>query len=150
MIYDGWERHNGLLIEAIRPLTDEQLQLRAAEHLRSVWSLAAHIIGCRSWWFADWMGEGDEHFAAYAAWDDDDAPFRSAAELADGLHATWQQIRASLRRWTPVDLNETFTRPGDATESRQWIIWHVLEHDMSHGGELFLTLGMHGLPAPDL
>ena len=30
------------------------------------------------------------------------------------------------------------------------IIWHVLEYDLHHGGELSLSLGMHGLAAPDL
>jgi uncharacterized damage-inducible protein DinB len=37
-----------------------------------------------------------------------------------------------------------------STLTRQWILWHVLEHDLRHGGELFLTLGIHGLPTPDL
>ena len=31
--------------------------------------------------------------------------------------------------------------------SRAWVVWHVMEHDLHHGGELSLTLGMHGLPA---
>jgi uncharacterized damage-inducible protein DinB len=34
--------------------------------------------------------------------------------------------------------------------SRAWVVWHVLEHDLHHGGELSLTLGMHGLQAPDI
>ncbi len=31
--------------------------------------------------------------------------------------------------------------------SRAWVVWHVMEHDLHHGGELSLTLGMHGLSA---
>jgi uncharacterized damage-inducible protein DinB len=31
--------------------------------------------------------------------------------------------------------------------SRQWIIWHVLEHDIHHGGEISSILGAHGLAA---
>lgn len=34
--------------------------------------------------------------------------------------------------------------------SRQWIIWHVLEHDIHHGGELSSILGAHGLAAVNL
>jgi uncharacterized damage-inducible protein DinB len=34
--------------------------------------------------------------------------------------------------------------------SRQWIIWHVLEHDIHHGSEISTTLGVHGLPVIDL
>jgi uncharacterized damage-inducible protein DinB len=31
--------------------------------------------------------------------------------------------------------------------SRAWVVWHVMEHDLHHGGELSLTLGLHGLSA---
>jgi uncharacterized damage-inducible protein DinB len=34
--------------------------------------------------------------------------------------------------------------------SRSWVIYHVMEHDLHHGGELSLTLGIHGLPSPNL
>jgi len=30
------------------------------------------------------------------------------------------------------------------------VIWHLIEHDLHHGGEIALTLGLHGLAAPDL
>jgi uncharacterized damage-inducible protein DinB len=33
---------------------------------------------------------------------------------------------------------------------RGWIVWHVIEHDLHHGGEVSFTLGMHGLAAPDI
>jgi len=29
--------------------------------------------------------------------------------------------------------------------SRAWVIYHLVEHDLHHGGEVSLTLGMHGL-----
>jgi hypothetical protein len=28
----------------------------------------------------------------------------------------------------------------------EWIIWHVLEHEILHAGELSLALGSYGLP----
>ena len=34
--------------------------------------------------------------------------------------------------------------------SRQWVNWHVIEHDLHHGGELSFSLGAHHLAAPDL
>jgi len=60
-----------------------------------------------------------------------------------------------LDRWTPADLAYTF--PHDDPEwrdshvtSRSWVVWHVLEHDLHHGGEVSLTLGINGLQAPQL
>jgi len=69
------------------------------------------------------------------------------------LEATWEMIRNALARWTPADLGYVYkrTRAGEEQRfTRQWIIWHVIEHDIHHGGEISLTLGMHNLTAPDL
>ena len=58
-----------------------------------------------------------------------------------------------LRRWTPEDLAVEFSRErrtGTQTFTRQWVIWHLIEHDIHHGGELSLILGSHGLTGLDL
>lgn len=149
LYYQGWDRYQDLLVAAVAPLTPEQLALRAAPNQREVWTIAAHIIATRVWWFHSIMGEGDPVLEHMQTWDDDGQPQRSAAELEEGLERTWAMIQHCLRRWTAADLGQKFVRR-DESLSRQWIIWHVIEHDLNHGGELFLTLGMHGLPTPDL
>lgn len=151
--YQGWSEYQAMLVDAIAPLTADHLALRAAPNQRPVWLIAAHIIGTRVGWFHTFMGEGDQSIAAYDPWDADGAPPRTAAELVDGLATTWTMIEACLDRWTADDLTARFVRhipEGDFTRTRGWVIWHVLEHDIHHGGELFLTLGSHGLPTPDM
>ena len=34
--------------------------------------------------------------------------------------------------------------------SRQWTIWRVMNHDIHHGGELSLMLGLQGVEAFEL
>lgn len=152
--YKGWQAYQELLIKAIAPLTPEQLALRAAPHLRSIGENVAHIVGTRVGWFHMRMGEGQaEIVAPLDVWDAEGAPARSAAELISGLEITWQMLQTSLANWTSADLDYIFekTRHGvTERDTRQWIIWHVIEHDLHHGGEVSLTLGMHGLEAPDL
>ena len=152
--YDGWENYQNLLITAIAPLTDEQLNLRAAPHLRSISEDMLHIIAVRARWFHKFMGEGGEDMETIMVWDRKESRARSAAELVSGLKQTMQLIKDSLARWTPDDLKFEFkgTDPnyGDYALSRQWVIWHVIEHDLHHGGEVSFMLGMHGLAAPDL
>src|SRR5262249_747118 len=134
-------------------LSDEQLALRAAPSLRPVWLLAAHVIGSRVSSFQDSMGEGDPALAALESWGADGAPPRTAAELVQGLEATGQLIRDGLDRWAPTNLADIFVeQQGEQTYSytRQRIIWGILKHDLHHGGELFLTLGMHGVPTPEV
>jgi uncharacterized damage-inducible protein DinB len=152
-VYTGWDRYQQHLVKAIAPLTSEQLALQAAPHLRSVMVLAAHIISTRVWWFHNVMREGPSELEPMVEWDDEGAPARSARELVEGLERSWAVIQDGLVRWTPADLAQTFQRPGNGPTriyTRQWIIWHVIEHDVHHGGELSFVLGMHGVPAIDL
>lgn len=149
--YTSWKEYHEHIKEALTPLTAEQLALRAAPDLRSVGENAAHIIGCRAGWFTLCLGEDvGAEVTAMADWDVPGAPARTAAELAHGLDATWHMMADRLARWSPADMEQTFPDDWDGKIvqlSRAWIIWHILEHDVHHGGEVSLMLGMHGLQA---
>ena len=107
------------------------------------------------YWFTEFMGEdGGEEVKAYAGWNDLrlalGAPVPTAAELAQALDHTWHLMADCLTRWSPADMQQTFPFDGDGTPgevSRASLVWHVLEHDLHHGGEASLTLGMHGIHA---
>src|SRR5947209_19504114 len=151
--YKGWDVYQQELSKAIAPLSPEQIALRPTPHLRSILEIATHIIAVRARWFHNLMGEGNEEIASIAGWDRGGAPALNAADLVSGLETTWQMIQHALARWTPADLEYIFkgTRNGEEYQlSRQWVLWHVIEHDLHHGGELSFSLGIHGLPAPDL
>ncbi|CAG0937353.1 hypothetical protein TFLX_06278 [Thermoflexales bacterium] len=152
-IYAGWENYQMHLINAVVSLTAEQLALRAAPPLRTVGQLAAHIIGARARWLKNFLGEGGSELEAVTLYGGPDQPIPNAAELVAGLQVTWSNLKESLARWNADDLAVSFTRTyrGETTTlSRRWVVWHLLEHDLHHGGELLLTLGMHGLPTPDI
>jgi hypothetical protein len=87
-----------------------------------------------------------------AGWEDDEDHPRDAAELVEGLSVTWSVIEDCLRRWNAEDLAVRFTRhrpSGDRTVTRGGVVWHVLEHDVHHGGEISQILGSHDLPPLD-
>ena len=150
--YDNWKAYQDHIKAAIAPLTTEQLALEASPHLRTVGQLALHIIGCRAGWFTYTMGEnwGDEG-KTYAEWDARGASMRTPAEMVEAFERTWQGMADCLARWNDDDMRKTFEDDwGDGKIvhlSRAWIVYHVMEHDLHHGGELSLTLGMHGIPA---
>jgi uncharacterized damage-inducible protein DinB len=154
-IYQGWHDYQQALTKAIAPLNAEQLSLRASSDLRSVREIAAHVIGVRARWFlGEWFyGEGGEAFKAFGSWDRPEAKVWSAEELVKGLEATWIGMQEAIARWTPEDWEQTW--PGeDDTEpevvTRPWVIWHLIEHDLYHGGQISITLGAHGVPALEL
>ncbi|HLZ57421.1 MAG TPA: DinB family protein [Ktedonosporobacter sp.] len=150
--YKGWETYQQMLVEMIASLTPEQLALPASSHKWTTGMLAQHIIANRVWWFQVWMGEGSPSLAPIAHWDPQDVewqPVHDAATLVAGLESTWKMVADSLGRWTATDLETIFQPPAAEHSppfSRRWIIWHVLEHEIHHGGELSVALGAHGLP----
>lgn len=150
--YRGWFKYQELIARAIAPLDHAHLGLSAAPHLWSLRMLASHVVSVREWWFHSWMGEGGSVLAKYSDWDEKpETATRSAQDLVRGLDETWSMVASCLERWTAADLGVEFTRPvpNSAGErpvrTRQYIVWHVAEHDIHHGGEISLTLGMHGL-----
>ena len=143
----GWENYQNLLVKAVRPLTADQLALHAGD-LRTIGQIAAHIADTRAGWLRQALGEGGPELDAIATWDEPGAPARSAAELVQGLETTWQVLKDGLARWTPAYYAETVegVRRGRPWKFRRgWVVWHLLEHDLHHGGELSLLLGLHGL-----
>ncbi|HEX2349556.1 MAG TPA: DinB family protein [Ktedonobacterales bacterium] len=148
--YDSWKQYQEHIKTAIAPLTAEQFALRSAPHLRSIGELALHIVGCRAGWFTFILGEGNEEIKAIAEWDEPGAPAHTAEELTHALDVTWQMMADCLAGWSDDDMRKTFQDEWDGKVvhlSRAWIIYHIFEHDLHHGGELSLTLGMHNIPA---
>ena len=162
--YEGWAAHQTLVIDAIRSLTPVQLDLRTAPHQMAIWQLAGHVAGGRAYWFHDILGEGDPSTRDLfrvdrttvpglpleeAGWEDDEDHPRSAEELVDGLRRSWAMVDDCLRCWTSEDLDASVVRP-ERTHHRGWVVWHVMEHDLHHGGEISQILGSNGLPGLDV
>ena len=153
VIYENWRNYNAKLHTAIAPLTDEQLKRQPAAHMWPLEQIVQHIISVRAGWFSGTLQDNDEVMDAYMVWGQRDSPSRSAAELVRGLDETWAFVETRLRRWTPEECAVTFPDEWDCQTyevSRSWVIYHVLEHDLHHGGEVSLILGMNGLQGPDI
>jgi uncharacterized damage-inducible protein DinB len=157
VVYRGWDRFQRDLVQAVAPLSAEQLALPVAATHWPIGMLVQHILNDRLWWFHLWMGEASPDEASFMHWEEEEEgrSVHSAAELVAGLEATWGVIERTLSRWTVADLEYVFDPPPSLSErertifgpsTRQEIIFHVLRHDMHHGGELAVGMGGHGLP----
>ncbi len=174
-IYEGWESHQLALVRAIAPLTPAQLAWRPATHLNSVGELISHIALARLWWFykmdapgsselaceiPSWKGEkvNAENPTELRRWAEvleqqETAIAANRTELLRWLEASWQMIETTLTTWTVADLMQTYRhiREGKVyLVSRQWTLWRILSHDLHHGGELAIMLGLQGIEIPDL
>jgi uncharacterized damage-inducible protein DinB len=149
--YNNWEKYQAGLVDAVKPLTSEQLALRAASGLRSVGELARHIAITRASWFHNALGEQGDEIARIAKRPWEDPSPQSAEELVKTLETTWRFMKSRLDVWTEGDMAVAFEREWQSKKhslARSYVVWHLIEHDVHHGGELSYTLGMHGLKAP--
>ncbi len=157
-VYQGWDGFQRDLLKVVAPLSPEQLALPVAPTHWPIGMVVQHIINDRIWWFHGWMGEGSPEAAAFMHWEEEEAgrSVHTADELVAGLEATWSMIGDALARWTVADLGRVVEQPAMLTErerqifgssTRQEIIFHVLRHDIHHGGELAVGMGGHHLPS---
>ena len=152
-IVRNWREFQQLIVAVVRPLTADQLALAVAPHQRTAAMITAHIVAARVYWLGHMLGIGGSEVAVFRTWDDDGQPVRSAAEFVGGLETSWQLLEQGVNTWSTADLHEPLMRVrrgGEFRFTRMWVIWHLIEHDVYHGGELSLTLGMHDVTGIDL
>ena len=153
VIYENWQGYNRRLQNCVAPLTNQQLMLQPAPRMWPLGQIVQHIISVRAGWFSGTLQDDDAAMRAYMEWGQRDSPDRGAAELVRGLGETWAFIQSRVQRWTSAECAQTFPDEWDGQTyqvSRSWVIYHVLEHDLHHGSEVSLILGMHGLTPIDI
>lgn len=157
--YDGWQTYNERIVEVVRDLSDEQLQMRPAPERWPMWATLGHTAGARVYWLCGVFGEPGAEATPFKdsvnglGWEDDlDTP-RTAAELTEALTTSWQVIADCLQRWTPAVLFEQFeplAQKRTQIHTRQGVLMRLISHDAYHCGELSQTLGIKGMTQIDL
>jgi uncharacterized damage-inducible protein DinB len=153
-LLDGWNGYQQSLLDAVRPLTPEQATWRPGPDRRSAGELAAHIVAGRITWFQRMAAPGSaDLFGRIIEEGGEETIAKDPAALGRWLEASWMMVEDRLRQWTVAELGETYRDEDEGqvwAVSRQWTIWRVMSHDIHHGGELALTLGLQGISLPEL
>jgi uncharacterized damage-inducible protein DinB len=150
--YDGWADQQKRLVDTLRPLSPEQMQLRPAPNEWPIWRLASNIAGGRLYWLCSMLKQEDLGVSIdeWGRWWNDAAPSRSAGEMVKALERTWGVVERCLDGWSLEDLSAEVTvqdAPGrERTITPAWVIQHLMAHEIHHGSEIALILRMHGLP----
>lgn len=153
-VFQGWDGYQTSIVHAIMPLNQEQLLWRPAQHLRSVGELASHIAIGRVNWFERMSAPGSRELAQKVAMlGSEHAIAQNKDAIITWLEGSWKMIADTLDQWTVGDLARTYRHEyyGKVYAiSYQWTIWRIMTHDVHHGGELALMLGMQGIAVPEL
>jgi uncharacterized damage-inducible protein DinB len=139
-LFAHWERVQRQTLAAIDLFSDSELAFRPFPASWPVGEIMLHIAGAEDGWFrhvvwrevSEWPPDGrlDEH------------PSRAAIKaVVSSVHSRTAAYLASLDE---SDLQRTIEFPWGGSASLYWVIWHVIEHEIHHRGELSLILGLLG------
>jgi len=144
-LFSHWTTVRQGLYEALDQLTDEQLSFVPREGLWSLRTVALHIATAEEGWFRYVVtGELDE-------WPEvDESDYPTVASIKALLAEVHDYTMAYLEALDVADLDRVVDTFWGARLTLRWIIWHVLEHEISHRGEIYLMLGLMGMEAPDV
>jgi uncharacterized damage-inducible protein DinB len=143
--FDHWTSVRRGLNKALDKLTDEQLDFVAREGMRSLGTVARHIAHAEEAWFRHWMVGKTEGPSEYAA--EDYPTVESIKALLAEVHA---RTEAYLETLDVADLDQGFETCWGQRGPLRWVIWHVMEHEIHHRGEIYFMLGLLGMEAPDV
>ena len=165
-IYGDWRLYNGLVIEAVRRMSIEELALRAGSDDETtsaswpIWAIAGHTAGTRVYWLCDVMGmPGAETTpfpaAASVGWEDDLRRPRSSEELVGAWTTTWAIVERALTGWTPRMLDRSVAiavgrQEGAPHYTRRSLILRLITHEAYHVGQIAVIQGIHRRPQIDL
>jgi uncharacterized damage-inducible protein DinB len=130
------------LVQALGTLTDEQLNFTPREGMRSLGAIARHIAHVEEAWFRCWMVGKTEPPPEYTA--EDYPTVASIKALLAEVHA---RTEAYLETLDSADLDQPFKTFWGQTGPINWVVWHVLEHEIHHRGEIYLMMGLVGMAA---
>lgn len=144
-MFSHWRVVRRGLLEALDQLTDAQLRFVPREGMRSLGMVALHIAEAEEGWFRHVVtGE-------LAAWpqfkEDDYATVEAIKQVLARVHGETEAYLATI---DTAHIERIIHTPWDEDIPLRWIVWHVLEHEIHHRGEIFLMLGIMGMRAPDV
>lgn len=144
-MFAHWEQIRTDLFATIDKFSDEELTYAPYPGCWPVGKLMIHIADCEDYWL---------HAVVQSALDPDfnyelaDYPTKAAIkELLNRAHERTLALLDSLNEHNLTEKRQT--RRGE-TYTVGWIIWHVLEHEIHHRGELSMALGLLGREGLDV
>lgn len=145
-LYSHWNEARENLYRALDMLTDEQLHFVPGEGLWSLGTVVTHIARAEDSWMRCAI------VGAVAEWPKGRYAFEDYASVG-ALKALLAEVHERTLAFLETVELEDLDRPVGVmreTTTLGWIIWHVLDHEIHHRGEVFLMLGLMGMEAPDI
>jgi len=133
------------LVEAVKNMTPEQLAWKASNYPNSIGKLLVHIAETEYWWVTVVALKKEETF--------DENKFENLKELSEIL-GSLEYYHDEFSRFLENEDIDNWDRifyeikGRDEKVSQRWLVWHVVEHQARHRGQIFMLMRMQGLEVP--
>ena len=144
-LFDHWAEVRRGLLQALDMLTDAQLDFVPGPGLWSLGTVARHIASAEEGWFRYRVTHEAVGFPVYSQ-----ADYPTVADIKQLLTEVHARTERFLAGVDAAELERQVPTGDGISDSLRWIIWHVLEHEIHHRGEIYLMLGLLGMEAPDV
>ncbi len=143
-LFQHWSDVRAGLVAGLDKLTDAQLDFSPRDGLWSLRETVVHTAGTEDGWLrcytANQWRENPPEAKNYPT-------VESLKNLLAEAHARTQ---SQFAQGADGLLEQVCQLPWGAQVSMEWAVWHVLEHEIHHRGEIYLMLGLMGMEAPDV
>ncbi len=146
-LFFHWDEVRKDLLRAVDMLSDAQLDFTPRLGLWSMRQVLVHIASAEEGWFRYVVEKKAK------GWDEagiERGSYPTVKSVRDALVQVHDRTDAYLKALPVEELDRMADDPWGGRESVRWIIWHVLEHEIHHRGEVYLMLGLLGMEGPDI
>jgi uncharacterized damage-inducible protein DinB len=144
-LFNHWEQVRTDLLATIDRFSQDELSYIPFEGSWPVGQIMLHIAECEDHWLHGLVRRElsppiDYKFSDYP----------TSASIKAVLNIAHSRTLSLLDGLDEKDLDRTYQTRFGETFTLYWIIWHVLEHEIHHRGELSLILGLLGREGLDV
>jgi uncharacterized damage-inducible protein DinB len=145
-LFSSWENIRSEMVEAVKLLTQDQLDWLPEGGINSIADLLRHISETELWWF----GNVIMRLHNYRDLTGEMAPdIESILGELEKSHKEY--VLEVLKSNTIDDLDTKFSIPEyDKDISLNDIAWHVYEHEARHRGQIFTLMRLQGIKPPSV
>ncbi len=145
-IFSHWSLVRKGLISVIAKFQEPDLSYQPFPESWTVGQIMVHIANAEEGWFRYVVTREIEEWPGEIKFEKYPTQEKILAILAS-VHA---KTEGYLRSLSEEDLSAGINTPWGESIPLQWIIWHVIEHEIHHRGELSLILGILGKEGLDV
>ena len=141
-----WKQVRADLFITIDHFSEAELSYLPLEDGWSVGQIMLHIADAEDGWLLCVLTRELDEWPDYYTL----ANYRDKLAIKQALELVHSRMVNYIKALKETDLSRTITAPWGAELLVGWVLWHVLEHEIHHRGELSLILGLLGREGLDV